>query len=470
MSISLPDIDPAKITSLEEAKKAMHLLMNSFERLIHLYVKVEEENQSLKEEIAELKGQPKKPHFSSKKKEHTTSSIRKLLKQKGVWHKTSKKGDLPVDEEKPIGEIEECECGSQEFRVLRTKAKIVQGMIIQRHNVLYKGRDKECMKCGKKYKTTLPKESFNATLKSLLSFFKFCCRMTYPLMYRMLSGFGVQISNGEINEILQGNSNNLNLSYQELRTTGFSQSSYLQSDATGAKRQEKHTGNMRNQYAQIIGNKLLSVFSITKYYNSKTLNRLLGIKGRSKPFVSDDGSPNGECLKNKHKQLCWVHEIRHYKKLFPFFTIYHPLENQILSQWQMFYHGAKQYGEAPPEKRPHLRQEIEQMFDTITSQTTEYDDLNKQLRLTRKKKDRLLTFLTYPFLPIHNNQCEQDLREYVIQRKISGGTKSSAGDRSIERHLSVIQTAQKQGLDVFQTLHGLLTGTLSPKILTATIS
>lgn len=38
MPLSLPDIDPAKITSLAEAKTAIRLLMNSFENLIQAYV------------------------------------------------------------------------------------------------------------------------------------------------------------------------------------------------------------------------------------------------------------------------------------------------------------------------------------------------------------------------------------------------------------------------------------------------
>jgi len=106
------------------------------------------------------------------------------------------------------------------------------------------------------------------------------------------------------------------------------------------------------------------------------------------------------------------------------------------------------------------------MFDAITQQVTGYADLDKQLRLTLKKREKLLFFLDHPYIPIHNNLCEQGVREAVIIRKISGPTKSTEGDRSIERHLSVIQTAKKQGLPVFETLHGLLTGQLSPTILT----
>jgi hypothetical protein len=145
---------------------------------------------------------------------------------------------------------------------------------------------------------------------------------------------------------------------------------------------------------------------------------------------------------------------------------YYEIFITILTRWRQFYYAAKHYRDEPGLK---IRQEIEQLFDEITNQITGYDLLDKQLRLTRKKRERLLLFLDYPQLPIHNNQCEQDLREFVIQRKISHETKSVRGDHSIARHLSVIQTAQKQGLDVFHTLHGLLTEQLSPAVLTAAI-
>lgn len=471
MSISLPDIDPTKIFTLEKAREALHLLMNSFEDLIKLYVKSEARIAQLEEENRKLKGQPKKPHFSSNSLKHPTSkSVRNLLKEKGVWHKKHKKGTLPVDQEQDLAVVTKCDdCGGKEFHVIRTRTKLVQGIVIQRKNILYRSRDTQCTGCGKVFTATLPKSAFDQTLKTFLSFGKFCCRMTQPLLSRLLAGFEIEISIGEIDAILLQNSTQLKPAYQVLKTEGFAKSPYLGSDATGSKRKEKRSGKIQNQYMQIIGNKLLSVFAITRRYNSKTLNRLLGKTGREKSFVGDDGSPNGECLKCKYKQVCWVHEIRHYKKIFPFFTPHQALKIQILTQWQQFYHLAKHYAEAPPEKRAEERGKIEGLFDEITNQVTTCKELDKQLGLTRKKKDRLLTFLDHPELPIHNNQCELDLREYVIQRNISHETKSVAGDRSIERHLSVIQTAQKQGLDIFSTLNGLLTGEVSPSVLTANI-
>lgn len=463
--MKLPFIDLEKIENLAQAK-------NVIEQLLSLYSKQQEEIALLRTEINRLKGQPKKPifPFSDKGK---SASVTGFLKEKGSWHKTSKKGRVAIDRDEQLEEVVQCTCGNTTFKTLRTTQKIIQGLYFKRDNVAYHGRVKECTSCSKTYKSHLSQElakiSFSPELSSFLSFFKYSCRVTQPLILRTLQGMGIQISSGQVSNLLMENGGKLMKADQELRTAGIKNSPHLQSDASGAKRKDKKTGRVINQYVQIVSNKLLSIFSITKHYNAKTLNRLLTKAGRNKLFVSDDGSPNGDSLEVKLKQLCVVHEIRHYKKLFPFFNNHQKEQKQILKQWQVFYHLAKHYKDAPPNQRVAKREEIEKLFDQITSQITAYEDLDKQLRLTKKKKERLLLFLSHPELPIHNNQCEQDIRQFVIIRKISGATKSFRGDKSLARHLSVIQTAQKQGLDVYKTLHGLLTGTLSPAILTANI-
>lgn len=453
-------VDIDRITTLEEAKNAIEILLKA-------YLDLKRENDLLRLEIARLKGQPKKPQFKSPSQNQ--SSVTKFLKEKQSWHKSSK-GKIPIDNIENLPEVEKCECGGDKFKSLRTYTKTTQGMIIKRNNVLYKGRVKQCIRCGKKYTGICPSDlkglSFDSTTQSLASHLKFDNRFTHPLIHRFFKGFGMQISYGEITEILKRNSRKLSPVFNHLKTVGVKKSTYTQSDATGSKRRYKN-GEIINQYINILGNKFLSIFKITPRYNALGMNKLLGRNGQKKPLISDDGSPNNACRCNGH-QLCWIHEIRLYKKLFPFFTSHQKLREQILSEWRGFYCLAKQYGADPPDTATlQTKKEIEILFDKITGQITEYADLNKQLMLTRKKKEKLLFFLDHPYLPIQNNQCEQDLREYVIIRKISGMTNSITGDRSIERHLSVIQTIKKQGLPVFQTLHGLLTGELSPAILTA---
>jgi len=462
--MKLPNIELDQITTLPEALNVIEQLLQTQRLLI-------DELNKMKEEIARLKGQPKKPTFSSSGKQ--SASVTTLLKENRSWHKSSKKGKIAIDRDEKLAEVDLCICGSTSFTTIRTTKKVVQGIVFRRENVSYSGRVKQCRNCGKRYRSILPSHlkgiSFSPELASFLSFWHYACRVTLPLLLRTMDGIGIQISSGQVSGLLLQSGDTLQKADHQLRTVGITKSSYLQSDASGAKRKDKKTGKICNQYVQVISNKFLSIFSITKQYNAKTLNRLLGKNGRKKPFVSDDGSPNGECLACKDKQLCWVHEIRHYQKLFPFFNRHQLLQQKILTQWKGFYYLAKHYGESPPDIQKEKKQEIQLLFDQITSQVTGYDLLDKQLRLTKKKKERLLQFLDHPELPIHNNQCEHDIRPFVIIRKISGGTKSYRGDKSLARHLSVIQTAQKQGLNVYQTLQGLLSGQLSPSVLTANI-
>lgn len=167
-----------------------------------------------------------------------------------------------------------------------------------------------------------------------------------------------------------------------------------------------------------------------------------------------------------YKQLCWLHEIRHYLKLDPRFTHHKKKLDEVIGEFWEFYQQAKGYCLDPTEQK---RKDIGARFDLITNQNTGYRELDHRLALTQRKRERLLVFLDNPFVPIHNNQSEQDVRDAVMIRMISRETKSLAGDRSLERHLSIIHTAKKQGLDVFETIHGFLIGTLPPSILTAKI-
>lgn len=459
--MKLSDIDLTRITTLERA-------WNVIGELLQVIKTQQEKLDSLEAEIAKLKGQPKKPQFPAKK---SSISVSSLLKEPstGKHHrqKAPKKKDIPIDQHVEVAQQTACTCGSTDFVIIHTRIKIVQGIKIIRNNIAYHGKEQQCSNCKKIYYPQFPKDShgvsFDSTLQSLTSFLKFDLRLTTPLIHRFFTGFKIQISYGEITQILRRNSQKLQPALTHLKRVGVANSSYTQSDATGSKRKHQRTGKIQQQYLHFFGNRLLSIFAITRRYNATVMNQLLGNHGRKKPFVSDDGSPNGECLRCKEKQLCWVHEIRLYKKLFQFFSPYHKQERKILLQWKRFYHLAKSYGRDPTVEK---RTQIEKQFNRITKQKTGYGLLDKQLHLTRKKKERLLLFLKYPWLPIHNNEAELSLREYVIIRKISGETKSIAGDRSIERHLSVIQTAKKQGLPVFQTLHGLLTDQLTPAVLT----
>jgi hypothetical protein len=198
--------------------------------------------------------------------------------------------------------------------------------------------------------------SFDSDLQSLVSLFKFYGRYTHPLLHDFLRMFGIQISYGQITEILVRNSNRLHPAYLHLKTVGIQKARYLHSDATGTKRKQLLTQKILRQHLHFLGNPYLSLFKITLKYNSKALNDFLGRRGWKKLYVSDDGSPNGRKLKNKRKQLCWIHEIGHYVDLSPRLKIYRQALDSVLLQLKKFYHLAKGYGRDPAaDKKQELR-------------------------------------------------------------------------------------------------------------------
>ena len=64
--------------------------------------------------------------------------------------------------------------------------------------------------------------------------------------------------------------------------------------------------------------------------------------------------------------------------------------------------------------------EIETRFDEIFTQQTDFITLNLALKRLHKNKQELLLVLERPDIPLHNNLSENDIREYVNKRKISG--------------------------------------------------
>ncbi|MGC1951553.1 MAG: transposase [Gammaproteobacteria bacterium] len=68
-------------------------------------------------------------------------------------------------------------------------------------------------------------------------------------------------------------------------------------------------------------------------------------------------------------------------------------------------------------------------FDEICAVRTDFEALNQALRRLERNKAELLLVLEKPWLPLHNNLSESDIREYVKKRKISGSTRSAPGQR-----------------------------------------
>ena len=87
-----------------------------------------------------------------------------------------------------------------------------------------------------------------------------------------------------------------------------------------------------------------------------------------------------------------------------------------------------------------------------------FEALRDRIALTRGRKEALLLCLTDARIPLENNEAERSLREIVVKRKISYGTRSEAGSKAWSVMLTLVETARKQGVNLYAYLHDRLSG------------
>ena len=102
---------------------------------------------------------------------------------------------------------------------------------------------------------------------------------------------------------------------------------------------------------------------------------------------------------------------------------------------------------------------ISKKFDEIFTQTVTSMKLTAALKKFRMKKDDLLRVLDYPFIDTHNNSSELDIRSMVIKNNISGQTRSEDGRNARDSLLSITKTCKKLGISIREFLIDRLNGT-----------
>ena len=103
--------------------------------------------------------------------------------------------------------------------------------------------------------------------------------------------------------------------------------------------------------------------------------------------------------------------------------------------------------------------ELESRFDQIFTTKTYFETLNQALKRLYNNKSELLLALEYPFLPLYNNLSENDIREYIKKRKISGSTRSDAGRRSRDTFASLKKACRKLGISFWKYINDRIFGT-----------
>lgn len=338
--------------------------------------------------------------------------------------------------------------------------------------------------------------------------------MTQPAVLEYLREQGIDISAGQLHNILTENTQDFSNEMEAACTAGKAHSSYLNADDTGARHKGKNgtctclssplfcnfqsswsksrlnfLEILRGPHQDYVLDEGALIYAFEHHLSTKTLERLdsildvLGEKRfRSKRSWShflkkqgitrqaeirliseatvlssaiQHGLPEGlpiitdaapQFILWASHALCWIHEERHYRKLIPVSDFERQELERIRGQIWDLYSELKAFSTSPSSAR---RSEIESKFKLIFDRTGVTDGLDGLLRNSYSRRAGLLQVLKHPAIPLHNNDCERDIREYVKRRKISGCTRSAAGQRARDTFLSLKKTCLKLGVSFF---------------------
>lgn len=127
------------------------------------------------------------------------------------------------------------------------------------------------------------------------------------------------------------------------------------------------------------------------------------------------------------------------------------MENQFWST----YDDLVEYQQAPTKQK---KQAIAREFNQWATTDVDYPKLRTVLENLIKIRKSLLLVLDYPWLPLHNNLSERQIREYVKRRKISGGTRSNLGQMCRDTFASLKKTCRLHGISFSKYLLDRISG------------
>lgn len=433
-------------------------------------------------------------------------------KKRAGSKKRHKKGQLPIHETQVIAPETTIPDGST-FKGYADF--IVQDIRFEVHNICYRReiwQTPEALWLRGSLPTYQQGQHFGPVLQQFILYQHHHCQVTQPLIHEQLKEIGVDISTGQIDAILTKGRADFVDEAHEILHTGLQYSDYINVDDSGARHQGKngyvtHIGNEAFAYFSSTFSKsrinflellqagapcyaCTNAFALN-YYETQALPQAplgklcsqsimitdateweahldtLGIHNDRHRRIATEGALLGGLAEAGFKTdlvivsdgagqfaillhaLCWVHAERLVHKLIPLNESHREAIAQVRDDLWTFYADLKRYRDQPT---PALADELDKRFETIFTQTTDYQTLNQLLKRLHKRKKELLLVLKHPTIPVHNNLSEGDIRDYVKKRKISGGTRSDLGRQCRDAFASLKKTCRKHGLSFWHYL------------------
>lgn len=498
--------------TIQAQKQTIQVLHQTIEKMERQMKQQQERIEQLEAEVRDLKklkGRPKlKASRLNTKKADSEAGGKRPGSAKG-----SKKLNFQIDEERIIQP--DVIPANTKFNGYRNYD--VQELKIERHNIRFRLAE-YVSEDGSTIVGQLPAEyrnngHYGPLLLGYVLYQHYQCRVPQPILLEQLREWGIEISTGQLNNILTENKETFHAEQQQVLRVGLETAEYVHTDDTGARHQGK------NGYCTVIGNQWFAYF---KSSHSKSRQNFLEVlQGGTARYVLNDYAQDyleRQPLATKYREqltfsdailaeqpldwqayllekgivsakairlvseaallggamsgginaplrilsdgagqfnvlahgLCWVHAERSLRRLQGNTVEQRQNIAEIQDLLWQYYQQLQAYQKHPTsEAQTHLSQAFDQIFER---HYLHHGSLNIVLKWFRTHKAELLRVLDYSQFPLHNNDAETDIREFVIRRKISGGTRSEAGRRARDTFVGLKKTCRKLGVSFWQYL------------------
>lgn len=305
-----------------------------------------------------------------------------------------------------------------------------------------------------------------ARLTSLIAYLKGACHCSYSTIRKFIRDvLAIKISRGQLAKLIAKASASLQHAYDALADR-LPNEPRLNVDETG------HKNNKEPMWAWCFRASLFTLFKIDASRGSDVLIETLGTEFNG-VLGCDYFSAYRKYMKDFGVlvQFCLAHFLRDVR-----FLVEHPnAKNQaygrrVLERLRALFaviHDRDRYSNA------NFQIALENAGDELWAEivwrvpnTSEAGNLAKRFE---KHGESYLRFITTPGIDPTNNLAEQAIRFVVIDRKVTQGTRSTTGQRWLERIWTMMATCAQTGRSVFTFLHESLTAYLagepSPKLL-----
>ena len=481
--------------------------------LLEICLLLKEQIQVLKDEIARLKGLKPRPKIKPSALEDKSARNKRKRKRKKRGGSSKRRKTRKLEIHETVVVSPDNVPGGSRFKGYQDFT--VQDLVIRPHNTLYRLMRWETPS-GDQIVGTLPVElaggHFGPMLISFMLYQYYHAHVTQPLILEQLLEFGIDISSGQVNRIITEGKERYHAEKDEILRAGLEVSRYIHVDDTGARHQGRngyctHIGNelfawfastqskSRTNFLEllraghtdyVLNEEALEYMREQKLHkgqieklaahdrkvssNKQEWEATLGeveITGERHVRIATEGALLGSVLDHEWNPnlaiinddagqfnvllhaLCWIHAERTINKLVGINDEQREALESVRSQIWDFYDELKAYKESPDKEK---QAELEARFDELFTHKTCFMSLNLALGRIHKNKSELLLVLERPDISLHNNLSEQDIREYVKKRKISGSTRSDDGRRCRDTFTSLKKTCRKLGISFWEYL------------------